>query len=57
LIGISKLEQDGSRRLIKNPADSVTIKAGDYLLMIMSGENEAPITNLFGVTEGFVPGR
>ena len=57
LIGISKLEQDGSRRLIKNPAGSITIKVGDYLLMIMNGENEAPITKLFGVAEGFVPGR
>ena len=55
LIGISKLEQDGSRRLIKNPARSLTIKTGDYLLMIMSGENEAQITELFGVAEGFVP--
>ena len=57
LIGISKLEQDGSRRLIKNPAGPITIKVGDYLLMIMSGENEAPITKLFGVAEGFVPGH
>ena len=57
LIGISKLEQDGSRRLLKNPAGALTITAGDYLIMIMSGENEAPIIELFGVEEGFISGR
>jgi voltage-gated potassium channel len=55
LIGISKLEQDGSHRLLKNPAGAITVAAGDYLIMIMSGENEAPITELFGVREGFIP--
>lgn len=55
LIGISKLGIDGSRELLKNPARAVTVAAGDYLIMIMSGENEATITEHFGVSEGFMP--
>jgi len=57
LIGLSKLQPDGSRRLLKNPGGAVTVTAGDYLIMIMNGENEAPITELFGVKEGFISGR
>ncbi len=57
LIGISKLEQDGSHRLLKNPAGAVTVAAGDYLIMIMSGENEATITEIFEVKEGFIADR
>ena len=55
LIGISKTELDGSRRLLKNPGDEVQVEAGDYLIMIMSGDKEAPITDIFGVAEGLIP--
>ena len=53
LIGISKFRQDGTRKLMKNPSNTITVSAGDYLIMIMTGENEAPITELFGVPEGY----
>ena len=53
LIGISKLGQDGNRNLIKNPADAIIVSPGDYLIMIMTGEDENPITELFGVAEGY----
>ena len=55
LIGISKKELDGSRQLLKNPREEIPVKIGDYLIMIMSGDKEAPITDLFGVAEGFIP--
>ena len=54
LIGISKKELDGSRQLLKNPREEIPVKIGDYLIMIMSGDKEAPITDLFGVAEGFI---
>ena len=55
LIGISKFLQDGTRKLMKNPAHTITVSLGDYLIMIMTGENEDPITELFGVAEGYNP--
>ena len=55
LIGISKFRQDGTRKLMKNPANTITVSPGDYLIMIMTGENENPITELFGVAEGYNP--
>jgi len=51
LIGIAK-GGDRERRLIKLPTDEVSIDLGDYILMIVNGETERAISELFGTSEG-----
>ena len=52
LLGISKLS-NGERTLIKNPEENLLISKGDYLILICNGKHEQPITEFFGIEEGF----
>lgn len=52
LLGISKII-NGKRELIKNPEENVIISKGDYLILICNGKQETPVTEYFGVEEGF----
>ena len=51
LIGLSRSE-GGRRALSKLPPDDLTIAHNDYLIMILNGEKEAVMEQLFGVKEG-----
>ena len=51
-IGISKEEKDGQRKLLKLPADDIKVSAGDYLILIMSGQEINKIKELFQTREG-----
>lgn len=51
LIGIVKIEE-GKKILYKNPEKSMTVKKGDYLIMISNGKAESKISRLFKVKEG-----
>lgn len=52
LIGMSKLQADGSRQLYRNPEDELTIDKGDYLIVMISGKREKILRSLFDVEEG-----
>ena len=52
LIGISKEDKTGTRILIKNPAGSVKIEEGDYLIMILNGRASGKLEDIFNITEG-----
>lgn len=54
LIGISKIKEDGSSELVKNPSEEVKIEFGDHLIMIMSGESFAGIKKIFKIEEGVI---
>lgn len=51
LIGIVKVK-DGKHNLMKNPESSVTIEAGDYLLMLMNGKGQERLKRVFHIEEG-----
>ena len=52
LIGISKCDNTGKRTLIKNPHESLKIEAGDYLIVIVSGQSSKRLEEIFNVYEG-----
>ncbi len=51
LIGLSKVKGK-ERKLIKNPADDITIEANDFLIMIMNGGASMHIEAIFKTEEG-----
>ncbi len=51
LIGLVKLA-DGKKRLLKNPAGSVKIDAGDYLILLLDHKGEDKLKKLFRIEEG-----
>jgi len=51
LVGIVKC-QDGSRTLLKNPEDEVTVEEDDYLLLLVNGLGEKKLSKLFHTKEG-----
>lgn len=53
LIGISKKDKNGKRKLIKNPLGEVNINLGDYLIVILNGTSFDIILKVFNVEEGF----
>jgi voltage-gated potassium channel len=53
-IGMVKIH-DGQRFLLKVPADSTIVEAGDYLIFILNGEQSPTIAEVFHVPEGVVP--
>ena len=57
LIGITKRDKFGARRLIKNPHGEIKIAPGDYLLVIINGKAFKLISKLFGVEEGYITNR
>ncbi len=54
LIGISKIEKDGSSRLVKNPSEEVKIELGDHLIIIMNGQAFSEIKKIFKIEEGVI---
>ena len=52
LIGITKRDKYGAKRLIKNPLGELKITAGDYLLLILNGKAFKLLKKTFKVDEG-----
>lgn len=53
LIGISKIDKYGERRLIKNPAGEIKVSLGDYLIIIVNGKAFKMLQKEFNVDEGY----
>lgn len=54
LIGLSRQLEDGSKRLIKNPEEEVTIVASDYVILIAKGKYEQQLEDFFDIREGTI---
>ena len=57
LIGITKRDKMGNRKLVKNPHGNIKIAPGDYLVVILNGKAFKLLTKLFGVEEGYIANR
>ena len=53
LIGMSKKDKSGKRRLLKNPMGDININLGDYLLVIVNGNSFKLLQRAFNVQEGY----
>ncbi len=51
LIGLVK-NNNGEKKLLKNPEGNIKIEAGDYLMMMMDGKGRNKLSKLFQVEEG-----
>ncbi|MFT6881663.1 MAG: voltage-gated potassium channel [Marinoscillum sp.] len=54
LIGITKRDKFGNKRLIKNPLGDLKISVGDYLIIILNGKSFKLLRKVFGVDEGYI---
>lgn len=54
LIGITKRDKYGHKKLIKNPLGDLKINSGDYLIIILNGKAFKLLKRIFGVEEGTV---
>ncbi len=54
LIGITKRDKFGKKKLIKNPLGDLTITHGDYIIVILNGKAFKLLGKIFGVDEGHV---
>ncbi|MFH6981947.1 potassium channel family protein [Marinoscillum luteum] len=54
LIGITKRDKYGNKRLIKNPLGELKIAPGDYVIIIMNGKAFKLLRKVFGVDEGYI---
>lgn len=54
LIGITKKDKYGNKRLLKNPLGDLRISVGDYLIIILNGKAYKLVKNVFGVDEGYI---
>ena len=52
LIGITKRDKYGQKKLIKNPIGDFKINVGDYLIIILNGKAYKLLKKTFGVEEG-----
>jgi len=52
LIGITKRDKYGKKKLIKNPLGDLKIAPGDYLLLILNGKAFKLLRKIFNVEEG-----
>ncbi|MEP5103926.1 MAG: TrkA C-terminal domain-containing protein, partial [Ekhidna sp.] len=57
LIGITKRDKFGQKKLIKNPLGDLKIHTGDYLIIILNGKAFKLLKKVFGVEEGMVKDR
>ena len=57
LIGITKRDKYGKKRLIKNPLGDLKIAAGDYLIIILNGKAFKLLRKTFNVEEGVFKSR
>jgi len=53
LIGMVKKDENGNRRIIKNPVKDFEIGLGDYLIIIVNGSSFELIQKAFNIQEGF----
>ena len=51
LLGIQR-HRNGTHEILKLPDDETGVDAGDYLILITDGANEARLSSFFGVAEG-----
>lgn len=54
LIGITKRDKYGNKRLIKNPLGDLKIASGDYMIVILNGKAYKLLKRVFGVEEGYI---
>jgi voltage-gated potassium channel len=54
LIGITKRDKYGAKKLLKNPAGELKIEVGDYLVIISNGKAFKVLSKIFGVEEGYL---
>ena len=54
LIGITKQDKYGKRKLIKNPMEDLKITPGDYLILILNGKAFNLMKRVFEVEEGYI---
>jgi voltage-gated potassium channel len=54
LIGITKRDKYGHRRMIKNPLGELKVAPGDYLIMLMNGKAFKLLKKVFNVEEGYI---
>lgn len=54
LIGITKRDKFGNKRLIKNPHGELKLSQGDYLILIVNGKAHKLLRKAFGVDEGYI---
>lgn len=52
LMGLSRLTEAGEREILKNPAEAVTIRPGNYLLLMSNGQAKKGLQSDFEVAEG-----
>ena len=52
LIGITKRDKYGQKKLIKNPLGDLKVHTGDYLIIILNGKAYKLLKKIFGVEEG-----
>jgi voltage-gated potassium channel len=57
LIGITKRDKFGHKKLIKNPHGELKVSPGDYLVIILNGKAFRLISKQFGVDEGYITNR
>ncbi|WP_425391282.1 potassium channel family protein [Ekhidna sp.] len=57
LIGITKRDKFGHKKLIKNPLGDLKINTGDYLIILLNGKAFKLLKRVFGVEEGMVKHR
>lgn len=53
LMGISKVDKYGKRRMIKNPMGDINIGLGDYIIIMINGKAFKVIQKVFNVQEGY----
>ncbi len=54
LIGITKRDKFGQKKLIKNPLGDLKIAPGDHLIVILNGKAYKLLRKVFGVEEGYL---
>lgn len=54
LIGITKRDKFGVKKLIKNPYGDLKISAGDYIIILVNGKGHQLLSKVFNVHEGLI---
>ena len=57
LIGITKRDKYGKRKLIKNPMGDIKVSLGDYLIITLNGKAFKLLKKVFNVEEGYFRDR
>lgn len=54
LLGITKRDKFGNKKLIKNPLGELKISQGDYLVILLNGKAFKLLRKVFSVNEGYI---